>query len=504
VNSSELKQVSRPTTPTAPGTSRTTFKFQLDTDLGGSATYSADSTSFTLGDVNDGEPGAHRYLKTSYTGAKPSMIRDFRFYIQSWQQTFSLRHPISISIRNASDEEQGRVDIGYPYPFGEHRIEFQAGFSLENLSNLRFRFHVRHSVRFDKWVICTNTFTPRFYAITRVNASGFESRPIFFEVSRDGVALNENFFVYFYNLPASNWRLYRRDAAGVYRLVDSGTATSYTDYKLDSELGDRLIENEYPDEGTLAIGGFQRRVVVAHGNKLYISEPGTFRFGEDAEVVEVEDEIIALAVVRGVLHYGTRQGWYSLIGWGDTLTVQQVSSEPPPAGYVGERLALRSGGFVSYDNADRAIASRLTKVIAGTNAIYALSEVGKVYLRVISGHWVQLDGVAGDIAVDSGVLYVQRADGVYSLTGSGNAFSLEFTIPFDTPMQVYEARLEGSGNATLEILTRSGWRTVSGSMPLLLGRQEHYYYELPVRVSGSGTVSRLLLEMEPRRQLERT
>ncbi|OYT68768.1 MAG: hypothetical protein CFK49_12840, partial [Armatimonadetes bacterium JP3_11] len=67
--------------------------------------------------------------------------------------------------------------------------------------------------------------------------------------------------------------------------------------------------------------------MIAKGSKLYISDAGAFRFTDDSEVVDVQDDIIALAVVRGVLYYGTPQGWYALYGWGDTLTTAQVHAE---------------------------------------------------------------------------------------------------------------------------------------------------------------------------------
>ncbi len=497
--------------PNAPARSRVEFTFTLDTDHGGSATYSTSGDTFTLADVQDTEPGAHRFLGSTNIASGPKWVSELAVELINWQDTFSLRHPISCELWSDINNSANRraiagtlLELPYPYPVGAHYIRPVAPIQLS--STLGFRFHIRHSTTWRRTVRARNIITPTHYALTTVSG-GAESPPVYFTVTPDnsGGALTERYFVQFTGLPSGTWRLYRRDSAGVYRLVHEGTGSTYTDYKVDADLGPRLIVNSPPTDGTYAIG-WNRRAVIAKGSKLYISDAGAFRFTDDSEVVDVQDDIIALAVVRGVLYYGTPQGWYALYGWGDTLTTAQVHAEPPPVGFVGDALALRSGGvYLPGVGVDNLINVPLRKTIYAANRVVWISEDRYLYLRYPNGKWTQINGEYMDALFHEGTLWACYSDEstIIRFGKQLRTLQLEFTIPLDTPAQLIEGRVEGAGTGSFEIRRRDNtWKSATGNLPLRLDRVDHPYYELRVRLTGTH-IYRLLMELEPRLQKER-
>lgn len=509
-NTASLVSVIAP--PSAPTCQRRYFTFDLDTDHGGSATYTTSGDFFTLGDVADDEPGAHRFLGSSNIASGPKAVGELEIVLHTWQQTISLNHPISFELYRNINIPANReavsgtlVELPYPYPVGSHRIRGR----IELAPNLGFRFHIRHSTTWRKTVWCKNLITPTHYALTTISG-GVESQPVYFEVNttNSGGTLTENWFTHFSNLPSGAWRLYRRDSAGVYRLVHEGTGTSYTDYKLDSELGIRLTTNNPPTSGNYAIG-WNRRCVVAQGSKLYISDAGRFSFTDDSEIVDVDDTIIGLAVIRGVLYYATQHGWFALFGWDRNLTVAQVYAEPPPVGFVGDALALKSGGcFIVGEPMDRRNLPILRKTLHLGTRKYWLAENGSLFVWFYEqNQWTRLDDNAADIVFHNGELYVQTSAGIRKYTGARRLFFMEFTTPLNSPAVFYEGRIEGEGQASLGVYDRNQtWRTASGSLPQRLDRIEHRYYELRLRIESqhpNTIVKRVLIAAEPRLQLER-
>ncbi|MCX7689108.1 MAG: hypothetical protein N2045_14195, partial [Fimbriimonadales bacterium] len=480
--------------PSAPSRARVEFSFTLDTDHGGSATYSTSGDTFTLGDVADSEPGAHRFLGSSNIASGPKWVSELAVELVSWQDTISFRHPISFELWNDINSPTNRraiagtlVELPYPYPVGAHYVRPLAPIQLS--STLGFRFHIRHSTTWRRTVRARNIFTPTHYALTTVQ-SGAESPPVYFTVTPDNSTgtLTERYFVQFTSLPSGTWRLYRRDSAGVYRLVHEGAGSTYTDYKTDADLGARLIVNNPPTDGAYAIE-WNRRCVIAKGSKLYISDAGAFRFTDDSEIVDVQDEVIALAVIRGQLYYGTEQGWYLLYGWGDTLTTAQVHAEPPPVGFVGDALALRTGGvYLPGVGVDDLIRKPLRKTLYAANRVLWLTQQGELYLRFPNGKWTLLSGEYMDALFHGGHLWAYDSDmkEIYRFSGDPQTLLLEWTIPLESPAQLYEARVEGAGAGTFDIRRRDNtWKTASGNLPLRHDRVEHPYYELRLRLTGT-------------------
>lgn len=503
--------VTTPAPPPAPTTERQYFVFDLNTDHGGSATYSASGDFFTLSDVADGEPGAHRFLGSTNIASGPKVVSELEIVLHTWQQTISLNHPISVELYrniNLPTERQPlagtQVLLPYPYPVGGVRIQGR----IELTPQTGVRFHIRHSTTWHKTVRCKNTFTPTHYALTTVSG-GVESQPRYIEITTTNSAgsLTERWFTHFRNLPPGTWRLYRRDSTGVYRLVHEGTGSTYTDYKQDSELGMRLIPNNPPTSGDYAIG-WNRRCVIAKGSQLWISDAGRFRYTDDSEVVDVDDTIIGLAVIRGVLYYATQHGWFALFGWGANLTTHQVYAEPPPVGFVGDALALRSGGcLIPGSPPDRRNLPVLRKSLHLGTRSYWLTQNGDLYLWYAEqDKWTRLSDNAADCVYHAGELYIQTSAGIRRYGGLRRAVTIQFTIPLETPATFYEGRVEGVGTGTYEIQNRDGqWKTTSGNLPLRLDRVENRYYELPIRITtnAGGELHRLLLRLEPREQLER-
>lgn len=497
--------------PNIPTRQRQAFMFQLDVDHGGSATYSVSGDNFTLADVADSEPGAHRFIGSSDIANGPKAVGEIWVLLHSWQNTISLNHPISFEMYRNINVPANReaisgtlVELPYPYAVGIHRIRGR----IELTAQTGFRFHIRHSTTWRRYAWAKNLITPTHYALTTVS-SGVESQPVYFEVNttNSGGTETENWYVHFTNLPSGTWRLYRRDSAGVYRLVHEGTGTSYTDYKLDSELGMRLVPNNPPTSGSYAIG-WNRRCVIAQGSKLYISDAGRYRFTDDSEIVDVDDTIIGLAVIRGTLYYATQNGWFALYGWGVNLTTAQVYAEPPPVGYVGDALALRSGGcLLPGEPPDRRNTPRLSKSLHLGTRKYWLATTGALYVWYAEQNkWTRLNDNAADVVYHEGEVYIQTNAGIRRYAGTQRGVLLEFTIPLESPAQYYAGRVEGNGSGTLEIRNaQNTWRSKSGAFPLESDRIDHRYYELPLRITttAGGAVHRLLLRLEPREQLER-
>lgn len=499
--------------PPAPTCERQAFIFQLNVDHGGTATYTTSSDRFTLADVADGEPGAHRYLGSSDIANGPKWVSELIVELISWHETISLRHPISIELWTEINNPTSRraiagtlVELPYPYPVGAHHIRPLAPIQLS--STLGIRFHIRHATTWRGTVQALNTITPTHYALTTLSGNS-ESPPVYITITPENSTgtLTERYFVRFSNLPSGTWRLYRRDAAGVYRLVHEGTGNTYTDYKADSELGIRLVVNNPPLWGSYAIG-WNRRCVIAQGSKLYISDAGRFTFTNDSEIVDVDDTIIGLAVIRGTLYYATQSGWFALFGWGANLTTAQVYAEPPPVGYVGDALALRSGGcLLPGEIPDRRNTPRLSKTLHLGTRKYWLSTTGALYVWYAEQNkWTRLNDNAADVTYHEGEVYIQTNSGIRRYSGARREVLLEFTIPLESPAQFYEGRVEGSGSGTLEIRNaQNTWRRVNGNLPLRMDRIDHRYYELPIRITTTtnSTLHRLLLHLEPREQLER-
>jgi len=495
--------------PSVPNRERVYYEFNLNQDYGGSATYSSSGGTFTLSDVNDGEPGAHRFLGSSNLATTPKQVRDITVELASWSDGVSLRHSCVLqlyrnisSATNRAPVEGASVEIPYPYRVGTHTI--QGVWDMD--SGTGFRFHIRHNTVWLKRVRCLNAIEATHYALTTVSG-GVESKPVYFTVDTANSAgtVGQYWFVKFTSLPSGTWRLYRRDSAGVYRLVHEGTGSTYTDYKSDSELGDRLLMDSLPALADIAIG-WNRRCVLAKGSKLYITDAGSLSITDDGDVVDVQQEVIGLAVVRGQLYFATRDGWYVVFGWKDTITVSKVSSDVPLDGYVGDMLATQvypAGAYFQGGVPDRQLSVRLVYATYDKDRLYYLSDTGEVYIRYPTGQWTRLAGTYRSFVVYDGVLWLQDDSGLVRLVGSPQTLVIEWTLAFERPTQMYQIWLEGDGVATLKVRDRTGaWRTASGTLPLELDRIDHPYYTLTVSVSGT-RLYRLLIEAEERKQLSK-
>lgn len=502
------KVVPKPSPPTVPSYTTVYFTVDMATFVAGTLTYQSETGGYNLQDLtNDPELGAHAYIgAASFPTIHPKRIGGYSVEINQVQQTASrpFNDPIAIQLvreisTNKTPITNSELLIPAPYRVARHRVDFYAPVTIDDTTGLRIWLNAGWRVSFKARVEFYNAITPRHYALTRV-VNGVESDPVYFEIQSN----LERYFVSFANLPAETWRLYRRDAAGVYRLVHEGTTTTYTDYKADAELGAELVLDSAPSNATLAIE-WNRRAVLANGSQIYITDAGKFQVTQDGDIIDVQDTILALAVVRGVLYYGTANGWYMLYGWRETLTQMRVSSDVPPNGFVGDMLAVRgapAGAFVPGSARDKQLDVELAYCIRTDEKLYWLTQTGELYIRV-NGKWTKLPGVYRWCQLQGGVLWLQDDTGLSRLSGTRGTAMLEFTVPFDSPMQVYQLWLEGAGNALVRVQHRDGtWREITGTLPLQLDRIEHPYYALTLHIEGA-QLHRLLLEMEPRRQLSK-
>ena len=498
-------QVSSVAPPSMPTVARVPYTAPLDVDHGGSATYSVSGNTMTLDDVADGEPGAHRFVGSSGLSNAPREVGAIALGLQSWQQTISLNHPISVEVWEQINSPANRKAVPFtlteiPYPYAVGTVWIRTGDRIPITPSTGVRFHIRHSTTWLRSMTLYNTHSPRFYALTRV-VGGVESEPLYIDALSVGTGLTEYWFTQFSGLPSGTWRLYRRDSAGVYRLVHEGTGSTYLDLKTDAELGMPLEINRAPTQGSYAIG-WNRRCVVAQGSRLYISEAGRYKYGDDSEIVDVDDTIIGLAVIRGLLCYATRHGWYSLIGWRETLTSQRVYAEPPVVGFVGDALGLQRGALMLGAAIDPRVQQPLAKTLHTGARDYWLATNGYCYIRA-QNKWTRLSVSVYDLYVLAGVLWLQRSDGLYRCTGEPSTAKLTMTILHDAPATLYQAVLDGYGDGVLVVTDRAGSpREVYGQLPLRLDRVETDYYRLPVYIGGKA-IARLLIRLDPRGQLER-
>ena len=503
---SARKVGSRPSGPPAPSWSLVYWTVEIGTFESGTLSYQAVTGGYWLQDqTNDPEYGAHAYIRPSASlGSTPRYVSGYAVRIDSVQQMSSrpFVEPIQVHLVREVQTSKELIEgtellIGHPYRVGEHRARFLSSVRIDGSLGLRIWLNAGWRVTFSSVVRFYNAITPRYYAVTRV-VNGIESLPTYVEVSTE----ESNYWVSFSGLPAGTWRLYRKDSAGVYRLVHEGSGSAYVDYKSDEELGEELVLDSAPSSAQLCVG-WNRRAVLAEGSRLYITDAGRYGITDDGEVIDVEDEVIALAVARGQLYYGTREGWYVLYGWGESLTTARVSSEPAVVGFVGDMLGGQEGAFLPGAVKDMSVRARVMRTQMTDVGVYWLTDTGELYRRYADGRWTKVAGEWRAFRYYGGVLYLQDDSGLHRLQGVPGSFRVKFTLPFESPMQLYQLVLVGSGPCVLKVLERGGsWRVVPGSLPLALDRVGHDYFSLSVEVEASA-LSRLLLELEPRLQKER-
>ena len=502
----------KPTPPiTAPNTERVLFSCNRGTDLGGTATFTDGANEYTLSDVADGEPGAYRWFALdlpSDPNDRPTWVSEISFRLNRWSDFISTREHSAVELHadTTGNNQIARVVLPYPYTIGEHTITPFEVIKLD--TSLRIRHFVRHSQTWRKQIVFRSTHTPRDYAITRV-VNGIESEPLYFKVSSAGVGYNERYWVKFTgNLPSGVYRIYRADSAGVYRLVaERNTDTPFTDWLSDDELGSALVVQDYPTRADMAIL-YNRRAVLVDGNRIYISAPARFSFSTDdgSETIALHDTVIGLAVYNGVLYIATQQGWYALMS-GDTVYLQSIPYPPPFAGYTGNYIYSESAGvMIAGVYPYQFLLTPIVDVVPYAERKYLIDRAGKVYTQFANGKITAMEGYYRGLVVYDGEVYAYGDDGFYKHAPVRGSARLKWTIRSENPTNIYYVRVNGSGNATLHIHTRTGIRTFSTALPLRdIARVEHdnYHITFDLLFSGDTVVEPLLLETERRAQLDR-
>jgi hypothetical protein len=496
-----------PAPPTnTPSTERVLFTANRGTDYGGSATFTDGTNDYTLGDVADGEPGAHRWFGINLPADRPNYVSELSFRLLSWQFTISTREHSAVELHadTSNNNQIARVILPYPYTIGEHTITLPEPMRLD--TSLRIRHFVRHQQTWRKQITFRAVSTPRHYAITRV-AGGLESRPLYFDVSSAGVNQNDRYWVRFTgNLPTGTYRIYRADSAGVYRLVaQRNTTTAFTDWLSDDELGEPLVVHDYPASADMAIL-YNRRAVLVDGNKVYVSAPARFSFASDdgSETIELHDRVIGLAVYNGILYVATRQGWYALLS-GDTVYLQATQYAPPFAGYVGHYIYTDGTGVViGGDYPYRFLNNPIVDIVPCGDYRYLIDNTGRVYTQFHNGKITAMAGVYRGLIVYNGEIYAYGSDGIYQhATARGSAW-LKWTISLEQPANIYTLRINGyGGDVTLAIQSRDGNRTLYDALPIkTVPRVEHdnYHITLELFFGGDVVLQPPILVIEPRYQ----
>jgi hypothetical protein len=500
-----------PTPPTtAPTTERVLFTANRGTDYGGSATFTDGTDSYTLADVADGEPGAHRWFGINLPADKPNYVSELSFRLLSWENFISTREHSAVELHadTTNNTQIARVVLPYPYTIGEHTITLPEPLRLE--PSLRIRHFVRHRQTWRKRITFRAVSTPRHYAITRV-VNGLESQPRYFDVSTAGANANERYWVRFTgNLPTGTYRIYRADSAGVYRLVaQRNTNTAFTDWLSDDELGAPLIVHDYPQRADMAIL-YNRRAVLVDGNKVYVSAPARFSFASDdgSETIELHDTVIGLAVYNGILYVATRQGWYALLS-GDTVYLQATQFAPPFAGYTGQYIYTDGAGVViGGDYPYRLLNTPIVDIVPCGDYRYLIDNTGKVYTQFHNGKITAMEGVYRGLIVYDGEIYAYGTDGIYKLASVRGSARLKWTITFPQPANLYTLRVNGYGGyATLFVQSRRGNRSKYDTLPIeTTARVEHdnYHLTLELLFSGNVVLEQPILVLEPRYQYTRS
>jgi len=507
-----FRKWTKPSKPTTvPNTERVLFSVNRGTNLGGSASFTDGTNDYTLGDVADGEPGAHRWFGLDLPANpndRPAWVSEVIFRLNSWQNTISTREHSAVELHSdqTGNNQIARVVLPYPYTIGDHSIVPFEPIRLD--TNLRIRHFVRHSQTWRKQIQFRAVSTPRDYAITRV-VNGIESEPLYFRVSESGVGYTERYWAKFTgNLPTGTYRIYRADAAGVYRLVaERNTNTPFTDWLTDDQLGSPLIVNDYPERADMGIL-YNRRAVLVNGSRVYVSAPARFSFAPDdgSETIVLHDTVIGLCVYNGILYIATRQGWYALLA-GDTVYLQATNYAPPFVGYTGNYIYSENAGIVvGNEYAYNYLENPIVDVVPCGDRRYLLDNAGTVYTQFTNGKITRIEGVYRGLAVYNGEIYAYANDGIYKQAPVRGSARLKWTITPEQPQNIYYVRVNGTGNATIRITTRNGTRTFSTDLPMReIPRIEHDYYHITFEVlfSGNTVLEPILLVTEPRYQLDR-
>jgi len=507
-NTNGFRKFQQPNPPTnTPSTERVLFTAPRGTNFGGTATFTDGTDSYTLADVADGEPGAHRWFGIDLPADRPNYVSELMFRLLSWNNYISTREHSAVEIHadTSNNNQIARVVLPYPYTIGEHTIVLPEPLLLE--PSLRIRHFVRHRQTWRKQITFRAVSTPRYYAITRI-VNGLESQPRYFSVSNAGANHNERYWVRFTdNLPSGTYRIYRADSAGVYRLVaQRDTTSAFTDWLSDDELGEQLIVQDYPQRADLAIL-YNRRAVLVDGNKVYVSAPARFSFSADdgSETIELHDVVIGLAVYNGILYVATRQGWYALLS-GDTVYLQATQFAPPFAGYAGNYIySEQAGVMIGGDYPYRFLHNPIVDIVPCGDYRYLIDRAGKVYTQFHNNKITAMEGVYRGLIVYNGEIYAYGTDGIYKHTTVRGSSRLKWTISFPEPANLYTLRVNGyGGNVALFIYSRDGSRTEHNTLPIkTTARVEHDNYHLTMELLFSGNTIVLeqpILVVEPRYQ----
>ena len=507
-NSNGFRKFQKPTPPTnTPTTERVLFTANRGTNFGGTATFTDGTNDYTLADVADGEPGAHRWFGIDLPADRPTYVSELMFRLLAWNNFISTREHSAVELHadTSNNNQIARVVLPYPYTIGEHTIVLPEPLRLD--TSLRIRHFVRHNQRWRKQITFRAVSTPRHYAITRIQ-NNLESLPRYFDVSNAGVNQNERYWVRFTgaNLPSGTYRIYRADSAGVYRLVaQRNTTSAFTDWLADDELGEQLIVQDYPQRADLAIL-YNRRAVLVDGNKVYVSAPARFSFSSDdgSETIELHDTVIGLAVYNGILYVATRQGWYALLS-GDTVYLQGTQYAPPYDGYVGNYIYTDGAGvMIGGDYPYRFLNTPIVDIVPCGDYRYLIDRAGKVYTQFHNGKITAMEGVYRGLIVYNGEIYAYGSDGIYKHTTVRGSARLIWTITCPQPANLYTLRVNGyGGNATLFVLSREGNRSKFDTLPIkTMARVEHDNYHLTMELLFSGNVllEQPILVLEPRYQ----
>ena len=502
-----FRRFQQPAPPTStPSTERVLFTAPRGTNFGGTATFTDGTDSYTLADVADGEPGAHRWFGFDLPNDRPTYVSELMFRLLAWENFVSTREHSAVEIHadTSNTTQIARVVLPYPYVIGEHTIVLPEPLRLD--TSLRIRHFVRHRQTWRKQITFRAVSTPRHYAITRIQ-NGLESQPRYFSVSNAGVNYNERYWVRFTsNLPTGTYRIYRADSAGVYRLVaQRNTTTAFTDWLSDEELGEQLVVQDYPQRADMAIL-YNRRAVLVDGNKVYVSAPARFSFASDdgSETIELHDTVIGLAVYNGILYVATRQGWYALLS-GDTVYLQGTQYAPPYDGYVGNYIYTDGAGvMIGGDYPYRFLNTPIVDIVPCGDYRYLIDRAGKVYTQFHNGKITAMEGVYRGLIVYNGEIYAYGLDGIYKHTTVRGSARLKWTISLDNPANLYTLRINGyGGNATLFVQSREGNRSKFDTLPIkTMARVEHDNYHLTMELLFSGNVllEQPILVLEPRYQ----
>jgi len=162
-------------------------------------------------------------------------------------------------------------------------------------------------------------------------------------------------------------RIYRSDSLGNFRFVAEialATAT-YTDTKLEKELGETLSTTEYekPHDNLKGLASMAGGVFAAFTqNKLYFSEPFQPHAWPSAYSLSVDQDIVGIAATGNTLVVATKGGPYIVVGYTpDQFTLTKLELEDS---CISKKSVRSVGDSVCY-----ASPSGLVRIVGGQGSL---------------------------------------------------------------------------------------------------------------------------------------